>query len=150
MSETMSVQEYREKMSTGKTKRQDHEHQEQVYLFNWIAIMERQYPELSLLFAIPNGGQRHVLVAMKMKAEGVKSGVPDLFLPVARGNYHGLFIEMKAGKNKTSEKQNVWIENLQKQGYMVEVCYGSDEAQDLLVSYLEQPIYPKMQFTGKK
>lgn len=150
MSETMSVQEYRERMSSSKTKRQDHEHQEQVYLFNWAAIMEGRYPELALLFAIPNGGQRHVLVAMKMKAEGVKSGVPDLFLPVARGNYHGLFIEMKAGKNKTSEKQNEWIEKLTKQGYMVEVCYGSEEAQDLLISYLEQQKYPKMQFSGKK
>jgi hypothetical protein len=57
---------------------------------------------------------------------------------------------MKAGKNKTSEKQNVWIEKLSEQGYMVEVCYGSDEAQDLLTSYLEQPKYPKMQFVGKK
>lgn len=148
MIETMTAKEYRSKFISNK--RQDHEHLEQVYLFNWVAIMERRYPELSLLFAIPNGGQRHVLVAMKLKAEGVKSGVPDLFLPVARGNYHGLFIEMKAGKNKTSENQNIWIKKLSEQGYMVEVCYGAEQAQDLLVSYLEQAKYPKMQFAGEK
>ena len=60
------------------------EHEEQVALFEWAEWNKRQYPELELMFAIPNGGQRHVVVAKKLKDEGVKAGVPDIFLPVAR------------------------------------------------------------------
>jgi hypothetical protein len=57
------------------------EHEEQVALFEWAAWNSSKYKELELMFAIPNGGQRHVVVARKLKDEGVKAGVPDIFLP---------------------------------------------------------------------
>lgn len=135
----MSVAEYNKKYK--KPERNDYEHQEQVDLFYWVALYESHYPELGLMFAIPNGGQRNVLVAMKMKAEGVKAGIPDIFLPVAKQGFHGLFIEMKYGKNKTSENQKLWIENLKEQHYRVEVCYGSREAQNVLIDYLDLPLH---------
>lgn len=137
MIETMSAADYQAKIaSSSKTKRNDYEHREQVALFYWSSLMLRKYPELELLFAIPNGGQRHKVAAMKLKAEGVKSGVPDVMLPVAKKKYHGLFIEMKFGKNKTSENQNIWIENLKQQKYKVEVCYSAEEAQNVIEKYL--------------
>jgi len=55
-------------------------------------------------------------------AEGVKRGVPDVFLPVARGGYHGLWIEMKYGKNKTTSNQKWWLNELKDQGYKTAVC----------------------------
>jgi hypothetical protein len=76
------------------------EHDEQVNLFHWADIMSPQYPELALLHAIPNGGKRNINVARKLKEEGQKAGVPDICLPVPRGEYHGLYIEMKYGRNK--------------------------------------------------
>ena len=66
-----------------------------------------------------------------------EAGVPDLCLPVARGGYHGLYIEMKAGKNKPTEKQLWWIENLKKQGYAVSVCWGFEAARMELEKYLK-------------
>jgi len=94
-------------------------------------------PELNLLFHIPNGGKRNITTAKRLKDEGVKAGVPDLFLPVSRGGFFGLFIEMKVGKNKTTEKQNEWIAALQEEGYKVAVCYGCESAMEEIMNYLK-------------
>lgn len=112
------------------------EHDEQAALFQWAALASRQHPELDLLFAIPNGGKRNIVVAKKLKAEGQKAGVPDLLLPVARHGHHGLFIEMKVQGNKLTELQMKWVEALKKQNYVVAVCYGFDEARVILINYL--------------
>ena len=112
------------------------EHQEQVALFQWAAYMEKTYPALRMMYAIPNGGLRNKVVAAKLKAEGVKAGVPDICLPVARGGFHGLYIEMKVGKNKLTDKQRAWHKALGGQGNLARTCYGWDEARKLIVSYL--------------
>lgn len=115
------------------------EAQEQKFLFQWAGLARQKYPELELLFHVPNGGRRDGREAASLKKQGVKAGVPDLILPSAHGGYCGLFIELKVGKNKTTEKQNKWIEKLKKQGYFVSVCYGWREASDVISSYLDQP-----------
>lgn len=89
------------------------------------------------LFAIPNGGKRNPKEAARMKGLGVKAGVSDLFLPVARGGYHGLWIEMKAKKGKTSEAQADWINRMREQGYMAGVCHGWIPAKNTIKDYLE-------------
>ena len=63
------------------------EHIEQALLFKWATFSSGKYPELEYMFAIPNGGYRHYRTAADLKSEGVKSGVPDIMLPVARGGY---------------------------------------------------------------
>ena len=102
---------------------------EQQLLFRWARFYVSKYPELALLYHIPNGGSRRKSEAGRFKAEGVKAGVPDLFLPAARGNFHGLYIEMKrkAG-GRVSADQKVWIDALSKQGYAVRVCLGWEDA----------------------
>lgn len=100
-------------------------------------MTENKKPELSLLFHVPNGGKRSKTTAVRLKMEGVKAGVPDLFLPVARGGFYGLFIEMKAGKNKTTQKQEEWLAALGAQGYCAQVCYGFEEARDAILKYLD-------------
>lgn len=112
------------------------EHDEQVALFSWAEWAQNQMPALSGLFAIPNGGDRHVAVAQKMKAEGVKAGVLDVFLPVARGSYHGLFIEMKFGTNKPTEEQVSWLDFFSQGGYAVAVCYGFEAAKEVIEWYM--------------
>lgn len=114
-----------------------HEGNEQEALFRWAALVRGRFSEIDLLYHIPNGGSRNRIEAANLKRQGVKAGVPDLCLPVARGKYHGLYIEMKYGKNKTSENQNKWLMALKKQDYAVAVCYGWQEAQELITKYLE-------------
>lgn len=116
------------------------EHQEQAALMRWAEYQSKKLPELALLFAIPNGGARHPAVAGKLKAEGVKAGVPDLFLPVPRNvqgiAFNGLFIEMKAGRNKPTPPQVQWIMRLSQHGYRVAVCWGWEAAREVIEEYL--------------
>lgn len=88
-------------------------------------------------FAIPNGGKRHLMEALKFKRSGVKSGVPDIFVTIPSGGYHGLFIEMKRTKGGiVSDNQLYWLSLLREKGYFAEVCYGFDEAKQTLQTYL--------------
>lgn len=93
-------------------------------------------PEWQLMFAIPNGGKRNMGTALKMKATGLKAGIPDIFLPVARIPYNGLFIEMKSPKGHVQKNQKEWHSSLRLQGYRVEVCYGADRAIHTINEYL--------------
>ncbi len=110
---------------------------EQSTLIDWSLRSRGKYPELNLLFHIPNGGSRNKIEAANLKRQGVKAGVPDLFLPVPRGGYHGLFIEMKYGKNKPTPSQRKWMAALNEQGYLAVVCYGFDGARDMIEKYLK-------------
>ena len=119
----------------------DHkESDEQQNLFTWAKMMQAQHPELLLLHAIGNGGKRNVIEATRMKREGVKAGVSDIFLPVARGGYHGLYIELKVKGGRVSVDQQWWIAETTKQGYLAKVCYGWAEASRTIKEYLEDAI----------
>jgi len=113
------------------------ESDEQIALFQWSKLMETQHPELVLLHAIPNGGKRNKLEAIRLKREGAKAGVSDIFLPVARKGFHGLYIELKIKGGKLSENQKWWTEETSKQGYYSTVCFGWIEAKGVIEGYLE-------------
>ena len=114
------------------------EAQEQRTVISWAEKCAGQWPELHLLYHIPNGGERVGKEGALLCAEGVKAGVPDLHLPVARGGFHGLWIEMKKSNhsNPPSAKQKRWIGALRREGHRVEVCYGAEEAIAVLQDYL--------------
>lgn len=84
---------------------------------------------------IPNEGKRSLSYAARMKRMGLRSGFPDLFVTLARGGYHGLFIEMKYGKNKTTKEQKEWLERLSAEGYACAVCYNAAEAIKTIENY---------------
>lgn len=91
--------------------------------------------EYGLIFAIPNGQYRQ---GQRMEP-GLRPGVPDLFLPVARRGYHGFFIELKVGDNKPSQKQLDWVGNLRCEGYLCHVIWDSvDKVMELIEWYLEK------------
>lgn len=106
-------------------------------------------PELKLLFAVHNQGHGDAIRGARAKAEGVKSGVPDVFLPVPRWRYydvggrelkaHGLFIELKLpgyAPSAVKPEQREWHEDLRKQGYRVEVCGGWEAAAKVIQDYM--------------
>ena len=96
------------------------------------------HPELKLMFHVPNGGGRSKAEAGRFKAEGVKAGVPDIFLPVPSQGMHGLFIELKRLKGGTvSREQKAWMEALTMQGYAAVVCRGAAEAEEAICDYLQ-------------
>lgn len=114
------------------------EHTEQVTLMQWWALTCKQFgiPE-QLLFAIPNGGQRNIIVAKRMKDEGVRAGVPDLFLAWDNAEFAGLFIEMKKAKGgRVSAAQKEFMDLLFSAGYLTVVCHGWEEAKAAIEEYL--------------
>lgn len=115
----------------------DLEGQEQEELFKWLRV---QHPEAyKLTFHPPNGGKRHPSVANKLKRQGVKAGVPDIFVMMPKGDYHGLMIEFKASppaKTEVSDKQKEWLSRLENQGYLATVCRGIEAAQNEINNYM--------------
>lgn len=112
------------------------EAQEQATLIKWSLAVRQTYPELRLLYHIPNGGKRDAIEATNLKRAGVKRGVPDLHLPVPRGQYHGLYVELKTATGRTTLEQDWWIRELLDQGYFCEVCHGWDSARRVIEWYL--------------
>lgn len=114
------------------------EHQHQVALFQWADVSQQRYPELAELFAVPNGGLRNAVVGAKLKAEGVKRGIPDIFLDVPRGKYHGFRAELKIDGGELSDEQESRLMILQARGYHADVYYGWESVRDALCRYLDQ------------
>ena len=113
------------------------EDDEQAAVFEWAALMERQYPCLKLLYHVPNGGKRDKAEAAKLKRMGVKPGVCDIVLPAARGGYHGLYIELKVGTNKPTAEQKDFMRSLDIEGYFVALAYGGAEARKIIERYVK-------------
>lgn len=113
------------------------EEQEQIALISWARLQEQKYPELKLLLHVPNGGKRSKAEAARLKAAGVRAGVPDLFLPIPKGDYHGLWIELKVKPNKPTQNQLLWLGALDAHGYACKVCYGFAEAAEAILSYIQ-------------
>lgn len=114
------------------------EHIEQKRLMEWWKLAHRGFEvKENMFFAIPNGGDRHAAVGAKLKAEGVRAGIPDMMLAVPRGGHHGLFIELKRRRGgKVSDAQSTIMEGLAAHGYRCEVCKGWGEAKDKIEEYL--------------
>ena len=115
------------------------EGEEQARLFSWAGMVSHRYPELRLMFHVPNGGARNKTEAARFKAEGVKAGVPDIFLPVPRYEYHGLFIELKRlDGGRVSPEQKAWLEDLNSKGYKAVIAYGWEDASQRILDYLAE------------
>tara|TARA_R110000803_G_scaffold139356_1_gene206028 strand:- start:78 stop:491 length:414 start_codon:yes stop_codon:yes gene_type:complete len=115
------------------------ESEEQSNLIEWAASQENIYPELKLLYAIPNqggAGKAAIIRGQRMRREGMRKGIPDLCLPVSRGNFLTLYIEMKFGKGRLSPEQAQWISLLSSVGHNCQVCHSFEEGVNTLINYL--------------
>ena len=105
-----------------------------------IGPLAKRIAELKMpAVAITDHGNLHGSLSFyhKMKAEGVKPGVPDLCLPASRGFYCGLYIEMKSLTGSESREQKEWRAHLCEEGYLAVVCKGAREAIRVLCEYLD-------------
>lgn len=114
------------------------EDSEQLALMEWVGMRVARYPALKWLIHIPNGGKRNAREAARLRGMGVKRGVSDLFLPVPRGGYHGLWIELKRRDGgRLSEEQRLWLEAMAENGYKTDVCAGWESAAETIEAYME-------------
>ena len=117
--------------------RVNRETQEQIALMMWCEFQKNMHPELGLIFHIVNEGKRSARTGAELKRMGMKKGVPDICLPVARHPYHGLWIELKADRTKkASKEQKEWLIKLTDQGYKAVLAYGADDAVKIIKEYL--------------
>jgi hypothetical protein len=112
------------------------ERRHQVALIKWVRAVKEAYPVLKLLYAVPNGGDRNIYVARKLKAEGVLAGVADLCLPAGRRGYHGLYLEMKSEEGVATEEQKEFLRGVSGEGYCAVIAHGVDEARSALEWYI--------------
>jgi hypothetical protein len=108
----------------------------QVALIKWVKTVKDTHPVLKLLYAVPNGGDRNLRVARKLKAEGVLAGVADLCLPAARRGYHGLYLEMKSEEGVATEEQKEFLRGVSGEGYCAVIAQGVDDAKSTLEWYI--------------
>lgn len=114
---------------------------EQINVIAWARWNSARHPELKLLYHIPNGGSRNKAEAVKLKQMGVLAGVPDLHLPVPKGYYNGLYIEMKFANGRVEKTQRDFLKAAAENKYYCAVCYGTEEAINVLHEYIRlQPL----------
>lgn len=116
------------------------EHELQVAIVTRSMALATRHPEILLLHAIPNGDFRGWGVGVKLKAEGVIPGVPDLFMPVARSGFHGFYLELKRSGGKVRDEQWEFMEAAHEQGYFVRITNHLATALEIIENYLlERP-----------
>ncbi len=117
--------------------RRNEEEREQVKVFDWIREQIKTYPRLMLAFHIPNGGIRNIVAATRLKRAGVKAGMPDICIPLARYEANGLWIEMKSENGRLSDEQKVIHAFLRSEGHLVYTCYSAKTAIEIIKNYLD-------------
>lgn len=124
-----------------KKRRASPEHQHQCALFRWARnpATLRKYPELRLLSSSLNGVKLTKAQAAKAKAAGMLAGEHDVRLPVARGRFTCLSIEMKAGDGRPTPAQLEYGELLEAEGGCVRFCWTWIEAKEVIEAYLTLP-----------
>lgn len=111
------------------------EHKLQVGICKWL-----DYTQDFFYFAIPMGGLRHRLVAIKLKMEGAKAGVADMFWMVSNKNWKGLFVEVKIDKGKQSQSQKDFEAVAMKHGYYYAVVRSVDDCISLINQFRKNEI----------
>ena len=108
---------------------------EQMQIINYCNSMSAYVPEYEMIYHIPNEGKRKN--GAKLKRIGLRKGIPDLCLPVPKMVFNGLYIELKKDTSKkASKEQKEWLFKLEQQGYATSLCFGADEAINLITAYM--------------
>jgi len=108
---------------------------EQEALMEWI-----NYQPLikDICIHIPNEGKRSPRIGAKLKRQGMKAGVSDIFIAYPTKRYHGLWIELKRKKRyRCTKEQQIWIDRMNELGYFACFAFGWEHAKDIIENYLQ-------------
>jgi len=114
-----------------------HEDSMQAACVRWFRL---QYPQ-RVIFAVPNGGRRNPREAARLRMQGVLSGVADLCVPEPHNGFHGMFVELKFGKNKTTDAQEKFLDAMRDRGYYTAVCYSVTDFVEAVKLYFREVAY---------
>lgn len=119
-------------------KRNEFEYLEQKALFEWAKnpATLKKYPAIDLMSSSLNGVRLGISQAKKAKYSGMLAGEYDIKLPVKRGSYIGLIIEMKHGKNTLTEEQKWYKKRMQEEGHYAVECWNWEDAKKEIENYL--------------
>ena len=118
------------------------EEEEQKTVISWCRLNEERWPELGLIYHVPNEGKRSKATAAAEKAMGLRAGVSDLCLPVRRVWHIGMYLEMKALDGKLTKEQKEFLAAVSEQGYFACACWGADAAMKMIENYLRGERFP--------
>lgn len=127
------------------------EEEQQIMVIQWATLKRyKGQPLNEFIHHSPNGGKREIKTdakgnrycptGAKLKAMGTRAGFPDLIIYIARGEYHGLYIEMKAKSGSLTREQKAYQALLEGEGYKVKTCFSADEAIRVIEGYLALPV----------
>lgn len=116
-----------------------HEDSELIKFFDWVRVNEKFDSRFSAIYHVANERCTSMHKGKIFKQKGVRSGVPDVHVPIPSGMYPGLFIEFKIRPNTLSDSQKGFIKTLLGLGYLVVIAWSADEAIEIVREYLEQP-----------
>ena len=106
--------------------------------FDYVRLLENKDPRYKTIFHVANERRTSPQAGARLKKKGVRSGIPDVIVPIPSKSYHALFIEFKVKPNKLSDNQKHMCEALHAQGYCVRIAYSSTEAITILKDYLNE------------
>ena len=103
-----------------------------------IKWFDYQYPSLSsMMFHVPNGGNRNAMEGARLKKQGVRPGVSDLILLIPRGQFHSCCIELKSKTGTSSKSQKAWAKECVKYGNDYNICDNIEDFKFLIDEYLK-------------
>ena len=85
---------------------------------------------------VPNERKAPLATIQALKRQGMRPGFPDLIIPVPKGGYGALYIEMKSKTGKPTERQLAWCATLRRLGNQAYVCLGADNAIACIEQYM--------------
>ncbi len=112
------------------------EAQHQDAVFAWAESMAEVHPGLECMYAIPNEGKRSGRTGQAMKRRGLRPGFPDICLPLPRGMFAALFIELKRPDGSLKADQYGWQQRLARHGNKSVVCWSAESARLEILNYL--------------
>lgn len=109
---------------------------ELIAFFDWVRWQEKKNPVLKVIHHVPNEGKTTLAGGARKKRKGCRAGILDINVPIPKGDYCGLWIELKTIKGKVSVEQKKIIEILHRLGHCIRIAYSGEEAINILKWYM--------------